>query len=94
MPKVTIYDMTGKSVGERDLSDAVFGIVPNKVVLHAVIKNYLAHQRRRNESALATDYEEEPPMFPITDTHSAATWLLDPRAPAVRPPVGGGLGDG
>ncbi len=45
MPKVTIYDMTGKSVGEKDLSDAIFGIVPNKVVLHAVIKNYLANRR-------------------------------------------------
>ena len=52
MPKVTIYDMTGKSVGERDLSDAVFGIVPNKVVLHAVIKNYLANQRQGTQSTL------------------------------------------
>ena len=52
MPKVTIYDMTGKSVGERDLSDAIFGIVPNKVVLHAVIKNYLANQRQGTQSTL------------------------------------------
>lgn len=52
MPKVTIYDMTGKSVGERDLSDAIFGIEPNKVVLHAVIKNYLANQRQGTQSAL------------------------------------------
>ena len=34
----------------------------------------------RNEHALAIDYEEEPPMFPVSDTHFAATWLLDPRA--------------
>lgn len=52
MPKVTIYDMTGKSVGERDLSDAIFGIEPNKVVLHAVIKNYLANQRQGTQSTL------------------------------------------
>ena len=52
MPKVTIYDMTGKSVGERDLSDAIFGIDPNKVVLHAVIKNYLANQRQGTQSTL------------------------------------------
>ena len=45
----------------------------------------------RNPYALAIDYEEEPPMFPITETHFAATWLLDPRAPQVTPPVGGGL---
>ena len=45
----------------------------------------------RNPYALAIDYEEEPPLFPITETHFAATWLLDPRAPQVTPPVGGGL---
>ena len=44
----------------------------------------------RNEYALAIDYEEEPPMFRITDTHWAATWLLDERAPKIVPPVGGG----
>lgn len=35
----------------------------------------------RNPCALAIDYEEAPPLFPITDTHHAATWLLDKRAP-------------
>ncbi|MDE7245863.1 MAG: ABC transporter ATP-binding protein [Oscillospiraceae bacterium] len=44
----------------------------------------------RNEYALAVDYEEMPPMFRITDTHFAATWLLDERAPEIVPPVGGG----
>lgn len=44
----------------------------------------------RNEYALAIDYEEEPPMFRVTDTHYAATWLLDERAPRVVPPLGGG----
>lgn len=34
----------------------------------------------RNTLALAIDYEQEPPMFKVTDTHYAATWLLDPRA--------------
>lgn len=43
----------------------------------------------RNEYALGIDYEEMPPMFRITDTHYAATWLLDPRAPKIIPPVGG-----
>ena len=41
----------------------------------------------RNEYALAIDYEEEPPMFRISDTHYAATWLLDDRAPHVECPV-------
>ena len=43
----------------------------------------------RNEYALEIDYHEQPPMFQITDTHYAATWLLDPRAPKVTPPIGG-----
>ena len=45
----------------------------------------------RNEYALAIDYEEEPPMFQVSPTHFAATWLLDKRAPKVAPPVGGGF---
>ena len=43
----------------------------------------------RNEYALAIDYEEAPPMFRVSDTHYAATWLLDERAPKIMPPVGG-----
>ncbi len=43
----------------------------------------------RNEYALEMDYHEQPPMFQITDTHYAATWLLDPRAPKVDSPMGG-----
>lgn len=43
----------------------------------------------RNEYALAIDYQEAPPMFRISGTHAAATWLLDPRAPAITRPAGG-----
>lgn len=43
----------------------------------------------RNEYALAIDYETEPPMFKVSSTHYAATWLLDPRAPKITPPIGG-----
>ncbi len=43
----------------------------------------------RNEYALEIDYHQQPPMFQITDTHYAATWLLDPRAPKITPPIGG-----
>ncbi len=43
----------------------------------------------RNEYALEIDYREQPPMFRISDTHFAATWLLDPRAPKITPPIGG-----
>lgn len=41
----------------------------------------------RNEYALKIDYEKAPPMFRITDTHYAATWLLDERAPKISAPV-------
>ncbi len=37
----------------------------------------------RNKYAMRIDYEEMPPMFKITDTHYAATWLLDRRAPKI-----------
>jgi oligopeptide transport system ATP-binding protein len=40
----------------------------------------------RNEYALAIDDLAEPPLIRVTPTHYAATWLLDPRAPAVEPP--------
>ena len=41
----------------------------------------------RNKYALAIDYEQEPPMFKISDTHYAKTWLLDERAPKVEVPI-------
>lgn len=41
----------------------------------------------RNRYVLEVDDKAEPPMFQITQTHYAATWLLDPRAPKVEMPV-------
>ena len=35
----------------------------------------------RSKYAMAIDMVEEPPMFKVSDTHYAKTWLLDPRAP-------------
>jgi oligopeptide transport system ATP-binding protein len=40
----------------------------------------------RNEYALKIDLEKQPPMFKVSDTHYAATWLLHPDAPKVEPP--------
>ncbi len=40
----------------------------------------------RNKYALEIDFELQPPLFEITDTHYAATWLLHPNAPKVNPP--------
>ncbi len=41
----------------------------------------------RNHYALDIDFEEQPPMFRVSDTHYAATWLLHPDAPKVEPPA-------
>ena len=41
----------------------------------------------RNHYALQIDFEEQPPMFRISDTHTAATWLLHPDAPKVELPA-------
>ena len=40
----------------------------------------------RNQYCLKIDTLEEPPMFKVTDTHYAKTWLLDPRAPKTEKP--------
>ncbi len=40
----------------------------------------------RNKYALEIDFEIEPPLFEITPTHCAATWLLHPNAPKVEMP--------
>ncbi len=40
----------------------------------------------RNKYAMAIDFEEEPPLFQISESHYAATWLLHPSAPKVEPP--------
>ncbi|MCQ2411547.1 MAG: ABC transporter ATP-binding protein [Sphaerochaetaceae bacterium] len=40
----------------------------------------------RNKYAMEIDFEEQPPMFQISETHYAATWLLHPNAPKVEMP--------
>ncbi len=40
----------------------------------------------RNKYAMQIDFEMQPPMFPVSETHSAATWLLHPDAPKVEVP--------
>lgn len=52
MPNIEVLDTTGKKVGEVELSDAVFGIEPNTVVMHQLVVNYLANKRQGTQSAL------------------------------------------
>lgn len=50
MPKVDLYDMSGKVVGDINLSDTVFGIDVNKEVVHQVVVNQLANKRQGTQS--------------------------------------------
>lgn len=52
MPKVQVLDIKGQKVDEMELSDAIFGIEPNKVLLHEMVVNYLANRRQGTQSAL------------------------------------------
>ena len=52
MLKTNVYDMSGKLVGEIELSEAVFGIAPNQAVVHDSVKNHLANKRQGTQSAL------------------------------------------
>ncbi|MBE6917808.1 MAG: 50S ribosomal protein L4 [Ruminococcaceae bacterium] len=47
-----VYNMAGDVVGEIELSEAVFGIEPNKSVVHDMVKNHLANLRQGTQSAL------------------------------------------
>ena len=44
--------MQGEVVGEVTLPEAIFGIKPNTVAIHAVVKNHLANKRQGTQSAL------------------------------------------
>lgn len=50
MPKVDLYDISGKVVGDIDLSEAIFGIDVNKEVVHQVVVNQLANKRQGTQS--------------------------------------------
>ena len=52
MSQISVFDMTGKKVADTELNDSVFGIVPNKGIMHAMVVNYLANQRQGTQSAL------------------------------------------
>lgn len=52
MPNVQVLNMSGQKVGEMSLNDNVFGVKPNKTVMHEMVVNYLANQRQGTQSAL------------------------------------------
>lgn len=52
MPSIAVFDMSGKQVGEMELSNSVFGVEPNKEAMHAVVRNHLANCRQGTQSSL------------------------------------------
>ena len=61
--------------------DAIPGTPPN--MIYPPVGDAFAE---RNKYALEIDYEMQPPMFEVSPTHYAATWLLHPNAPKVEMP--------
>jgi len=61
--------------------DAIPGTPPN--MIYPPVGDAFA---ARNKYAMQIDFEKQPPMFKVSDTHYAATWLLHPDAPKVEPP--------
>ena len=51
MPKLDILNVSGETVDSIELNESIFGIEPNKNVLHEIVKNYLANQRQGTQSA-------------------------------------------
>ena len=52
MPNVSVFDVSGKKVSDLELSEGIFGIVPNTSAMHIVVVNYLANQRQGTQSTL------------------------------------------
>ena len=52
MPIANVFNMAGEKIGQIELSEAIFGIEPNKSVLHDSVKNHLANCRQGTQSAL------------------------------------------
>ena len=52
MSQIAVVDMKGSKVSDLELNDKVFGIEPNKAIMHAMVVNYLANQRQGTQSTL------------------------------------------
>ncbi len=50
MPTVNVLNMAGEVVGKVELSEAVFGVEPNTVAMHAAVVNFLANRRQGTQS--------------------------------------------
>ena len=69
-------------VDSKERLDAIPGTPPN--LIYPPVGDAFA---LRSKYAMKIDFKKEPPLFKVSDTHYAATWLLDPRAPKVEMPA-------
>jgi oligopeptide/dipeptide ABC transporter ATP-binding protein len=65
----------------KEKLDAIPGTPPN--MIYPPVGDAFAD---RNKYAMQIDFEQQPPMFEVSETHKAATWLLHPDAPKVEMP--------
>ena len=65
----------------KEKLEAIPGTPPN--MIYPPVGDAFAE---RNKYAMEIDFEMQPPMFEVSPTHYAATWLLHPNAPKVTPP--------
>ena len=65
----------------KEKLEAIPGTPPN--MIYPPVGDAFA---QRNRYAMQIDFEQQPPAFPISQTHWAATWLLHPDAPKVEVP--------
>ena len=68
-------------IDSNEKLDAIPGTPPN--MIYPPVGDAFA---LRSKYAMAIDFKKEPPLFKVSETHYAATWLLDPRAPKVEMP--------
>ena len=69
-------------VDSKERLDAIPGTPPN--LIYPPVGDAFA---LRSKYAMKIDFKKEPPLFKVSETHYAATWLLDPRAPKVEMPA-------
>ena len=65
----------------KDKLESIPGTPPN--MIYPPVGDAFAS---RNKYALEIDFEMQPPLFKVSDTHYAATWLLHPDAPKIELP--------
>ncbi|HML99824.1 MAG TPA: ATP-binding cassette domain-containing protein [Bacilli bacterium] len=68
-------------IDSKERLEAIPGTPPN--MIYPPVGDAFA---LRSHYAMAVDFKKEPPLFKVSDTHFAATWLLDPRAPKAQMP--------